>query len=291
MASTVRLPVLPLRDVVIYPHVMMPLIVGRAASLAAIENAMTTHGALFLVAQRNADVEDPAAADLYRVGVVARVAQVNKQPNGTARILVEGMARTRVTRFVRSGGIMRAVFADESDSPRVDDTDVRAIARRAVADFEEYVTLHRRIPSEVVAMVQAADSPERQAYGIAAHLAVRHETRQRLLEAEALPDLFRELHEVISAEIEVLRLERKLDDEVRGSLVQNQREFYLQEQLKAIHRELGEEDGGDTSEIEAQLEKRNLPEAVKTRALRETRRLRRLSPLAPESTVSRNFVD
>jgi ATP-dependent Lon protease len=291
MASTVRLPVLPLRDVVIYPHVMMPLIVGRVASLAAIESAMTTHGAVFLVAQRNADVEDPAAADLYRVGVVARVAQVNKQPNGTARILVEGMARTRVSRFVRSGGIMRAVFADESEMPRVDETDVRAIARRAVADFEEYVTLHRRIPSEVVAMVQAADAPQRQAYGIAAHLAVRHETRQRLLEAETLPDLFRELHEVISAEIEVLRLERKLDDEVRGSLVQNQREFYLQEQLKAIHRELGEDDGADTAELEAQIEKRTLPDPVKARAVRETRRLRRLSPLAPEAGVVRSYVE
>jgi len=291
MAPNVRLPVLPLRDVVFYPHVVMPLIVGRAGSLAAIESAMSSHGALMLVAQRNADVEDPSAADLYRVGVVARIAQVTKQPNGTARVLVEGVARTRVTRYTHAGGVMRAVFADAADQPETDATDVRAIARRAVADFEEYVTLHRRIPSEVVAMVQAADSPERQAYGIAAHLAVRHETRQRLLEAETLPDLFRELHEVITAEIEVLRLERKLDDEVRGSLVQNQREFYLQEQLKAIHRELGEDDGADTAELEAQIEKRALPELVKARARREARRLRRLSPLAPEAGVVRSYVE
>ena len=289
--ANVRLPVLPLRDVVLYPHVVMPLVVGRAGSLAAIESAMATHGALFLVAQRNADVEDPAAADLYRIGVVARVAQVTKQPNGTARILVEGISRSRVARYVRAGGVMRAVFADAGDkNPRVA-PDVRAIARRAVADFEEYVSLQRRIPSEVVALVQAADSPERQAYGIAAHLAIRHEARQRLLEADTLPDLFRELHEVISAEIEVLRLERKLDDEVRGSLVQNQREFYLQEQLKAIHRELGEDDGADTAELEAQIAKRALPEAVKSRAIRETRRLRRLSPLAPEAGVVRSYVE
>src|SRR3954465_11932337 len=168
MASTVRLPVLPLRDVVIYPHVMMPLIVGRAAALPAVDSAMTTHGALLLVAQRNADGEDPAAADLYRVGVIARIAQVTKEPNGTARILVEGIGRTRIARFARAGGIMRAVFADETEAPAIGAVDVRPIARRAVADFEEYVTLHRRIPSEVVAMVQAAESPERQAYGIAA---------------------------------------------------------------------------------------------------------------------------
>lgn len=291
MAPSVRIPVLPLRDVVFYPHVVMPLIVGRLGSLAAIDSAMASHGALLLVAQRNADVEDPSAADLYRVGVVARIVQVTKQPNGTARILVEGISRTRVARYARAGGVLRAVFADANEKADADLTDVRAIARRAVAEFEEYVTLHRRIPSEVVGMVQAADSPERQAYGIAAHLAVRHETRQRLLETETLADLFRELHEVIGAEIEVLRLERKLDDEVRGSLVQNQREFYLQEQLKAIHRELGEDDGADTAELEAQIEKRALPELVKARARREARRLRRLSPLAPEAGVVRSYVE
>src|SRR5579862_2405170 len=170
MAASLRLPVLPLRDVVLYPHVVMPLIVGRPGSLAAIENAMASHGALLLVSQRNADVEDPAAADLYRVGVIARIAQVTKQPNGTARILIEGVARTRVARFTRSGGLMRAVLIEEPEKA-ADEVDVRAIARRAVVDFEEYVALHRRIPSEVVAMVQGADSPERQAYGIAAHLA------------------------------------------------------------------------------------------------------------------------
>jgi ATP-dependent Lon protease len=288
---TIRLPVLPLRDVVFYPYVVMPLLVGRTASLAAIDDAMAGHGALLLVSQRNAEVEDPAAADLYRVGVVARVVQVAKQPNGTARILVEGIARTRIARFARAGGIMRAVIDEEAEPDTTDAIDVRAIARRAIADFEEYVTLHRRIPTEIVSMVQSAESPDRQAYGIAAHLAVRHAIRQRLLECEGLPNLFRELHEVISAEIEVLRLERKLDDEVRGSLVQNQREFYLQEQLKAIHRELGEDDGADTAELEAQIDKRSLPDAVKTRALRETRRLRRLSPLAPEAGVVRSYVE
>src|SRR4051812_34109958 len=135
MASSVRLPVLPLRDVVIYPHVMMPLIVGRTASLAAIESAMSSHGALLLVAQRNADVDDPVSTDLYRVGVIARIAQVNKQPNGTARILVEGIARARITRFTRSGGLLRAVFNEQSEAPPTDSVDVRAIARRAVADF------------------------------------------------------------------------------------------------------------------------------------------------------------
>jgi ATP-dependent Lon protease len=285
-----RLPVLPLRDVVIYPYTVMPLMVGRVGSLAAVEAAMSGQGALFLVAQKNAEVEEPAASDLYRVGVVGRVVQVARQPNGTARILIEGISRARVSKFARAGDVLRASF-DDPESTADDETDVRALARRAIADFEEYVALHRRIPPEVVAMVQAADSAERQAYGIAAHLAVRHETRQSLLEAEALPELLDRLHEVIAGEIEVLRLERKLDEEVRGSLVQNQREFYLQEQLKAIHRELGEDDGADNTELEAQIQKRNMPEAVKARALRETRRMRRMSPLSPEAGVIRGYVE
>jgi ATP-dependent Lon protease len=287
--SSNRLPVLPLRDVVIYPHTAMPLIVGRPGSLAAIEAAMSAQGALFLVSQKRADVEDPAAADLYRVGVVGRIVQVARQPNGTARILVEGISRVRVDRYARAGGIMRAVFEDVDTAEETED--LRPMARRAVANFEEYVSLHRRIPPEVVSMVQSAESAERQAFGIAAHLAVRHEVRQRLLDAETVADLLRDLNDVIAAEIEVLRLERKLDEEVRGSLVQNQREFYLQEQLKAIHRELGEDDGADNSELEAQVQKRAMPEAVKARALRETRRLRRMSPLSPEAGVIRGYVE
>jgi ATP-dependent Lon protease len=165
------------------------------------------------------------------------------------------------------------------------------MARRVVRLFEEYVSLHRRIPAEVVALVQGTDSPTRQAYGIAAHLATKLEVRQQLLETVALGDLFRQLGEVLSAEIELLRLERKLDDEVRGSLFQNQREFYLQEQLKAIHKELGQEDGDDSSELERQIEAKGLPDAIKARTQRELRKLRRMTPLSPEATVSRNFIE
>jgi ATP-dependent Lon protease len=246
---------------------------------------------LFLVAQRNADTEDPAAGDLHRVGVVARVLQIARQPNGTARILVEGIARARVTRYVPAAGHLRAALADETAAFDQDPTQLQALARRVLSLFEEYVGLHRRIPSEVVALVQGAESIARQAYGIAAHLAVRVEVRQNLLAATDVPELLERLSEVLAGEIELLRLERKLDDEVRGSLFQNQREFYLQEQLKAIHRELGQDDGDDAAELEAQIEAKGLPEVVKTRALREVRKLRRMSPLSPESTVARNFVD
>ena len=292
MPDTPRRPaVLPLRDVVVFPNVAMPLLVGRPASLAAIEAAAAESGLLFLVAQRSADTEEPAAGDLHRVGVLARIVQASRQANGTARILIEGVGRARVTRYVPAAGYLRASLAEDPEVTIEDPEALQVRVRRVLALFEEYVSLHRRIPNEVVALVQGADSVERQAYGIAAHLAVRVDVRQTLLEAPNVAALIESLAQVLAGEIELLRLERKLDEEVRGSLFQNQREFYLQEQLKAIHRELGQDDSDDVMDLERQIEARKLPEPVKIRALREVRKIRRMSPLSPESTVARNFVD
>ncbi|MFN2563568.1 MAG: LON peptidase substrate-binding domain-containing protein, partial [Gemmatimonadaceae bacterium] len=286
-----RLPVLPLRDLVVFPYAVMPLLVGRQASLAAVESAVgESGGMLLLVAQRRGDVQDPAAAHLERVGVAARILQATKLPGGTTKILVDGIARARVTRYATSGGHLRAAV-EVMPTSIDDDADAPVVARRAVSLFEEYVSLHRRVPGEVVALVQAAESIPRQAFGIASHLGVKVESRQQLLAAATFPDFLRELADLLASEIDLLRLERKLEEEVRGSLYQNQREFYLQEQLRAIHRELGQEDGDDLEELEAQLERRGLPDPVKARAARELRRLRRTSPLSPEAAVSRNYLD
>jgi len=285
-----RLPVLPLRDVVLFPYVVMPLIIGRSQSLAAVDAAANDGNVVLLVAQRNADQQDPAAGDLFRIGVVARLMQVVRLPNGTTKILVEGIARARVTRYATSAGTLRATIAPEPLVDESEPTDQSALGRRVLSLFEEYVSLHRRIPAEVVTLVQATASEERQACAVSAHLAVRHDVRQTLLEASTLPALLSQLAQLLAAEIEILRLERKIEDDVRGSLFQNQREFYLQEQLKAIHRELGQEDD-DFGDLEAAIEKKGLPEVVKARAHRELRKLRRMSPLSPEATVARNFVD
>ena len=284
-----RLPVLPLRDVVLFPHVVVPLLVGRAASIAALEAARET-GFLFLVAQRSGETQEPAAADLHRVGVVARVVQVAALPAGTTKVLVEGIARGRVTRYGPPGEPLRATIAPAPFLRAEGDDDLRARARRVVALFEEYVGLHRRIPDEVVALVQSAETEERQAFGVAAHLGVRHDVRQRLLEAESLGALLDELASLLGGESELLRHERKIEDDVRGSLFRNQREFYLQEQLKAIHKELGGE-GEDDAELEAAIVAKKLPEPVEARAMRELRRMRRMSPLSPEFTVARGFLD
>jgi ATP-dependent Lon protease len=285
-----RLPVLPLRDVVFFPHVVMPLIVGRAASLSAVSAAAGGNGLLMVVSQRDAEVQEPSAAQLYRVGVVARISQLAALGNGSSRVLLEGLYRARVTRYVAQGPHLSAVVAPAAAASAEETPELQALARSVMASFEEYVGLQRRIPTEVVALIQSADGIERQAYGVAAHLAVRQETRQRLLEVEPVEPLLRLLNEVLGSENELLRLERKIDEDVRGSLFQNQREFYLQEQLKAIHRELGHDDD-DLADLEAQVESRGFPEAVKARVAREVRKLKKTSPLHPEHTVSRNFVD
>jgi ATP-dependent Lon protease len=285
-----RLPVLPLRDVVLFPHVVMPLLVGRAGSLAALDAAEAGDKYVLLVTQRDSTVQDPKAPDLHRVGTLARVLQLTRLPNGAARALVEGLARARVTKYAGGAKLLRATVRPHpfvvAPADGVDDE-----ARRAVALFDEYVTQHRRLPPEVTSLVQSAGSLERQGCGIAAHLVVRHETRQTLLEAPRLADLFHALSELTAGETELLRLERKIEDEVRGSLFQNQREFYLQEQLRAIRRELGDEEGDDLADLEAQLKARALPEQARARADRELRRLRRMSPMAPEATVARNYLD
>ena len=284
-----RLPVLPLRDVVLFPHVAMPLLVGRPASLAALEAANDAEQLVLVVAQRDPETQEPVAADLYRVGVVARVRQLNRLGAGTVKVLVEGVARARVTRFV-PGDCLRAVV--ELFPPAViEDADAEAHLRRALSLFEEYVSLHRRLPAELVTIIQSADSPARQAFGMAAHLGTRLDRRQGLLEVAELPMLLQAIGDMLSGEIDLLKLERKIDDDVRGSLFQNQREFYLQEQLKAIHRELGGEDGDDTDDLAATLEARGLPEPVLARARRELRRLRKLSSMSPESGVARTYLD
>ncbi len=288
-----RIPVLPLRDVVIFPYVVIPLLVGRPASLAAIEAALAEDKIILLVAQRDGEKQEPAAADLHRTGVIGRVVQVSRLPTGTTRVLVEGVARARVTRYFPSGNVLRAAASPlpfAGPAPE-DAAETEALSRRVLNSFEEYVGLHRRIPAEIVAIIQSTDSVERQAFGVAAHVAVRFELRQSLLEADTLRSLLEMLAELLSGEIDLLRLERKIDDDVRGAMFQNQREFYLQEQLRVIHRELGEEDSDDFAELEAQIKKKALPAVVEERTMRELRKLRRMPPMSPEFTVARNFVD
>jgi ATP-dependent Lon protease len=289
LVTSDRLPVLPLRDVVVFPYVVMPLLVGRAASLSAIDSGNEEDRLVLLVAQRDPETQEPAAADLYRVGVVARIRQISRLGTGTVRVLVEGVARARVTRYVPGTDCLRAVV-EPMPAPVLGEGD-EVLLRRTLSLFEEYVALHRRLPAELVTIIQSADSPARQAFGVAAHLGTRLDRRQALLAIDELPALLRSLGDMLTSEIDLLKLERKIDDDVRGSLFQNQREFYLQEQLKAIHRELGSEEGDDGDDLAEALEAKGLPEPVAVRARRELRRLRKLATISPEAGIVRTYLD
>jgi len=287
-----RLPVLPLRDVVVFPYMVIPLLIGRPASLAAVESALAEDRWVFLVAQRDGDVQEPAAGDLFRTGVIGRVLQTARLANGTTKVLLEGVARGRVTRYASGDVLLRATVAPlPIERGGAADADENAMARRVSSLFEEYVSLHRRLPAEVASLVQGSEARDRLAFAAAAHLLVRHDQRQQLLEAPSLATLLERLASLLAAEIEILRLERKIESDVRGSLFQNQREFYLQEQLKAIHRELGQDDADDVDELAAAIAAKQLPAQARERAERELRKLRRTPPLSPESTVGRNYLD
>jgi ATP-dependent Lon protease len=286
--APLRLPVLPLRDVVVFPHVAMPLLVGRSGSLAAVEAALGGDQRLIVVAQRDPMTTDPGTNDLHAVGTIARIIQQQTLPNGARKILVEADERCVLSQVKAEDGRLSARVALLSFPGEEAGDEV--VTRRALTLFEEYVGLHRRIPSEVLAMVQATPAGERQAFALAAHIALRLDARQRLLEAPSLGALAGLLCELLTGELDLLRLERKLEDDVRGALVQNQREFWLQEQLKAIHRELGTDDD-DLTELEQQAETRGLPAAAQERVTRELKRLKRLSPMSPEAAVSRSWIE
>jgi ATP-dependent Lon protease len=275
----------------------MPLLIGRAGSLAAVAAATDGTQELLLVTQRDADVQTPASSDLHRVGVRARLQQVTRLAGGTTKILVEAVSRVRVQRYTASrGGTLLearvtpwplALKAAPAAAPDGDS----ATLRHALSLFDEYANLHRRLPPEIVGLLQSLDDDQRIAYGIAAHLQLPIDQRQRLLEASTLPELATRLVDALGRELELLALEKKLDEQVRGSLFQNQREFYLQEQLRAIHKELGQEDGDELETLAKQITERGLPPAVATRAHREVRKLKRSSPMSPDASVTRGWLD
>ncbi len=270
----------------------MPLLIGRAGSLAAVAQATEGSKEILIVTQRSADVHTPAAADLHRIGVIGRLQQVTRLTGGTTKVLVEGLTRVKVRRFTTAKG---SPLFEASVIPfpleQTDDDSTQARVRHAMTLFEEYAGLQRRLPPEVVGLLQGLDNDERVAFGIAAHLQITIEQRQRLLEAPSLAVLSERLVGVLGAELELLKLERKIDEQVRGSLFQNQREFFLNEQLRAIHKELGHDEGDEVEEMTRQIELRGLPEPVALRAHRELRKLRRSSSMSPDAAVARGWLD
>jgi ATP-dependent Lon protease len=291
LAAALVTPVLPLRDVVAFPGVVMPLVIGRKASIAAVDLAWSGDRQVVLALQRSAEVTDPRGGDLHRVGVLATIQQHSRLPNGSVRALIEGIQVVRLTRVVRHRGLLRAVVEAAAWDDPEPGADHSVLVRSVVSRFEEYVSAQRRLPADLHHIVGQTEDPRHLAYQIAAHLYVRADQRQRVLECRSLGDLLSTVYGAMVAELELLNLERKLDDQVRGSIYQNQREYYLQEQLRAIHRELGQDDAEDLDALDAQVDRLELPEPAATRARREVRKLRRMAPISPEATVSRHYLE
>ncbi|HEY0779063.1 MAG TPA: endopeptidase La [Gemmatirosa sp.] len=305
-----RLPVLALRDAVVFPASVTSLMIGRPASLAAVESALSSPVAgpngderwILLAAQHDATVEQPAAGDLHRIAVAARVQQAARLPNGVVKLVVEGVSRVRVTRFA-SAGVGRGTAATPGAPLRAhvvplplarepETPEATAELRQLLARFEEYAAVPaRRLPTEVLTAVREAPTPARRLWGVAAHVVLPLAERQRLLEVATEGELRDALAAALASELELLRLERSVDERVRATIAKGQREFWLAEQLKVIHQELGRDEADDTDELEARVQAKALPETVATRAMREVRRLRRMPPVSPEATVARTFLD
>lgn len=287
-----RLPILPLKDVVIFPYMIYPLLVGRESSLKAIEEAMVLDKHIFLAAQKNVAIEEPEKKDLYRTGVVARILQILKLPNGLIKVLVEGIVRGKVKRFLSIDDHFQALIDIvpelENFSPKI-----KAKVRRVSNLFKDYVRLNRNIPDEIMLTIEKVEDPDRLADLVAAHLQHDVPTKQKILEVDSLEKEFMELISILESEMEILKLERDLEDKVRGRINKSQRNLYLQEQMRAIQDELGEdgEYDGELAFLSERIKKSRMPEEAEERAYEELDKLRMTPPFSPEATVIRNYLD
>ena len=287
------LPVVPLRDVVVFPHMIYPLLIGRKITVNALQEAMIKNKQLLLVAQRAATVENPGPTDLHTVGVVARVLQVMKMPNGTLKVLVEGLVRADIEKISRNGDYYLARFNVISPESDDDDRETEALARSVSEQFAEYIRLNRRIPDEVLVSVASIEKYHQMADTMAAHILQKMEAKQRILEAFSVKEQFRLLARMLKDEIEILKIEQKIDGTVRESMSRNQREFYLQQQLKAIKDELGqgEDQSADVDDLYARLSERDYPEKVRAKAEEELQKLSKMHPYSAEASVVRSYVE
>jgi ATP-dependent Lon protease len=292
MTSINTLPVLPLRDIVVFPHMVVPLFVGREKSVRALEEVMKGDKQILLVTQKDRDQDDPSPADIYEVGVLASVLQLLKLPDGTVKVLVEGKTRAAVLRFTD-----RETFY-EADIAAIEDQggeahEAEALSRAVVEQFDNYVKLNKKIPPEALAAIPQITEPGRLADTIAAHLAVKISDRQQLLEIFNISKRLEKVFALMEGEISVLQVEKKIRSRVKRQMEKTQREYYLNEQMKAIQRELGEQDDSrdELVELEKRIKKTKLSKEARTKAEGELKKLRNMSPMSAESTVVRNYLD
>jgi len=285
-------PVLPLRDIVVFPHMIVPLFVGREKSVRALEDVMREDKQILLVTQKNASQDDPKPDEIFEIGTIGTVLQLLKLPDGTVKVLVEGGQRARIARFTENESFFQAEaepIPDDAASPQ----ELEALGRAAVSQFEQYIKLNKKIPPEVLVSVNQIDEPGKLADTIASHLSLKIPEKQELLETPSIGERLERVYGFMEGEIGVLQVEKRIRSRVKRQMEKTQREYYLNEQLKAIQKELGEgEDGRDElQELEDRLAKTKFTKEARDKALAELRKLRNMSPMSAEATVVRNYLD
>jgi ATP-dependent Lon protease len=285
-------PVLPLRDIVVFPHMIVPLFVGREKSVQALDDVMREDKQILLVTQKNAGQDDPAQDDLYRVGTVGTVLQLLKLPDGTVKVLVEGAHRARIDSFTDNPVFFQAV-AEPIEDALGQGQELEALSRAVVAQFEQYIKLNKKIPPEVLVSINQIDEPAKLADTVAAHLNLKIPEKQQLLELATISERLERVYGLMESEIGVLQVEKRIRNRVKRQMEKTQREYYLNEQLKAIQKELGETEEGkdEMAELEDRIDKTRLTKEAKEKAKGELKKLRTMSPMSAEATVVRNYLD
>ena len=284
-------PVLPLRDIVVFPYMIVPLFVGREKSINALEEVMRTDKHILLAAQRNAGDDDPATDAIYEMGTLASVLQLLKLPDGTVKVLVEGTARAKITRYTENPDYFEAEVERVSETVGAKD-EIEAMARSAVSQFESYVKLNKKISPEVLGTVSQIEDYSKLADTIASHLAVKIGDKQEVLETTTISERLERVYSLMESEISVLQVEKKIRSRVKRQMEKTQREYYLNEQMKAIQKELGDTDErDDIAEFEEKIESSKLSKEAKDKAIAELKKLKQMSPMSAEATVVRNYLD
>ncbi len=291
-ATPLELPLLPLRDVVVFPHMVIPLFVGRPKSIKALEAAMTAERRIMLVAQKAAAKDEPAVTDMFEVGCVSTILQMLKLPDGTVKVLVEGQQRAKVDGIEDGESHFTAHVTPIEVLPAETGSEVEALRRAVMQQFDQYVKLNKKIPPEILTSIASIDDAGRLADTIAAHLPLKLESKQVVLDLSPVRERLSNLFEQIEREVEILNVDKKIRGRVKRQMEKNQRDFYLNEQVKAIQKELGEgEEGADIEEIEKKIKAARMPQEARKKAEAELKKLKLMSPMSAEATVVRNFLD
>ncbi|MCE9785457.1 endopeptidase La [Shewanella algae] len=290
--ARIELPVLPLRDVVVYPHMVIPLFVGREKSIRCLETAMAQDKQIILVAQRDADLDEPGIDDIFDVGTVASILQLLKLPDGTVKVLVEGSKRARIERYTQEEEFFVAT-AHYLESEALDDREEEVLVRSAISQFEGYIKLNKKIPPEVLTSLTGIEEADRLADTMAAHMPLKLADKQSVLEMVKVGERLEYLMAMMEAEIDLLQVEKRIRSRVKKQMEKSQREYYLNEQMKAIQKELGDLDEGhdEFESLSRKIEEAGMPEEAKDKASAELNKLRMMSPMSAEATVVRSYVD